>query len=183
MYRILIFEDTCGFSIKALIEYFGILSIHTLPNTRTLLTESVSSYIIYHLGPSPRTVPLLMRGRYRLIALVSVKKCMSINSSRQRHWGKVFLKDLFYWVPFYPSFSNLQHWHEKHTNTCTNTHTAISILAITSRRVLVFGRVTVIEVTPLGAVHSGPLSAVSCCCFFCEMGFILTIVLFLHSLL
>lgn len=95
MYRCLIFEDAWGFSIKALIEYFAILSTHIRPNTRRLLTESVSSYIIYHLGPSPRTAPFLMRGRYRLIALVSVEKCMSINSSHQRHWGKVFLKDLF----------------------------------------------------------------------------------------
>lgn len=52
------------------------------------------------------------------------------------------------------------------TNTHTHTYAAISILAITSSRVLLFGRVTVIEVAPLGAVHSGPLSAVSCCCFF-----------------
>lgn len=51
-----------GGSIKALIEYFAILSTHTLPNTRTLLTESVLKNIIYHLGPSPRTVPFLMRG-------------------------------------------------------------------------------------------------------------------------
>lgn len=63
-----------------------------------------------------------------------------------------------------------------------HTHPAISISAITSPRVLLFGRVTVIEVTPLGAVHSGPLSAVSCC-FFSQMGCILAIVLFLPALL
>lgn len=62
------------------------------------------------------------------------------------------------------------------------THTAISISAITSPRVLLFGRVTVIEVAPLGAVHSGPLSAVSCC-FFSQMGCVLAIVLFLPTLL
>ncbi len=100
----------------------------------------------------------------RLIALVSVEKCMSINSSCQRHGGKVFLKDLFTeCLSIRPPPTHT--FAQKHTHTCTNTHAAISISAITSPRVLLFGRVTVIEVAPLGAVHSGPLSAVSCCFF------------------